>query len=326
MRSPARCSRSRPTTSTRRPGGSGSCGASDFRQAIHALPSRSARRTGAAGDGINNREDRYSEHGLGHLLNPADPESEDRSWIAQAWLSIVRRLLGLPTKSLRCQKRVAVGRTTVSSPAVMKPLRTLNKGKLELDSKATANRASTDRRRRTAWSVDVSLFLRPRASSHQSEGNIMTMKTSTRTRVAAAVLISATLLPLNASARVGANPMNIPGVVNYDEIPASEVTQGGRAVDGFVVSLGTTTPIVKVNQPAFLTVTVANTSSESKLVWGPYAPCTYGFSVVNLSTKTTSGVTPVECFGDIYSLPEEAVSPGTATRLQFDVRQRRAHW
>jgi hypothetical protein len=142
-------------------------------------------------------------------------------------------------------------------------------------------------------------------------------KTSTRTRVAAAVLISATLLPLNASARVGSNPMNIPGVVNYDEIPASEVTQGGRAVDGFVVSLGTTTPIVKVNQPALLTVTVANTSSESKLVWGPYAPCTYGFSVVNLSTKTTSGVTPVECFGDIYSLPAEAVSPGTATRLQF---------
>jgi hypothetical protein len=80
-------------------------------------------------EGVNNNEDRYSEHGLGHLLNPADPESEDRNWIAQAWLSIVRRSLGLPTKPLRFQKRVAVGRTTVSSPAVMKPLRTLNKGK-----------------------------------------------------------------------------------------------------------------------------------------------------------------------------------------------------
>jgi hypothetical protein len=79
-------------------------------------------------EGINNAEDRYSEHGLGHLLNPADPESEDRNWIAQAWLSIVRRSLGLPTKPLRFQKRVAVGRTTVSSPAVMKSLRTLNKG------------------------------------------------------------------------------------------------------------------------------------------------------------------------------------------------------
>ena len=79
-------------------------------------------------EGINNAEGRYSEHGLGHLLNPADPQSEDRNWIAQAWLSIVRRSLGLLTKPLRFQKRVAVGRTTVSSPAVMKPIRTLNKG------------------------------------------------------------------------------------------------------------------------------------------------------------------------------------------------------
>jgi hypothetical protein len=78
---------------------------------------------------VNNNEDRYSEHGLGHLLNPADPESDDRNWIAQAWLSIVRRSLGLPTKPLRFQKRVAVGRTTVSSPAVMKPLKVLNAGK-----------------------------------------------------------------------------------------------------------------------------------------------------------------------------------------------------
>ena len=80
-------------------------------------------------EGVNNKEDRYSEHGLGHLLNPADPQSEDRNWIAQAWLSIVRRSLGLSAKPLRFAKRVAVGRTTVSSPAVMKPLKTLNNGK-----------------------------------------------------------------------------------------------------------------------------------------------------------------------------------------------------
>jgi hypothetical protein len=80
-------------------------------------------------EGVNNKEDRYSEHGLGHLLNPADPQNEDRNWIAQAWLSIVRRSLGLPTKPLRFQKRVAVGRTTVSSPAVMKPLKILNSAK-----------------------------------------------------------------------------------------------------------------------------------------------------------------------------------------------------
>jgi DNA polymerase type B, organellar and viral len=80
-------------------------------------------------EGVNNKEDRYSEHGLGHLLNPADPQSDDRNWIAQAWLSIVRRSLGLLAKQPRFGKRVAAGRTTVSSPAVMKPLKTLNKDK-----------------------------------------------------------------------------------------------------------------------------------------------------------------------------------------------------
>jgi hypothetical protein len=46
---------------------------------------------------INNHQDRWSERGLGHLLNPIDPESEDRGWIAQSWLAIVRRSVGLPT-------------------------------------------------------------------------------------------------------------------------------------------------------------------------------------------------------------------------------------
>ncbi len=81
---------------------------------------------------VNNgksNEDRWSEHGFGHLLNPTDPESDDRSWIARAWLDIVRRSLGLSTSRLPFEKRVAVGRTTVSSPEVMKPLRALNAGK-----------------------------------------------------------------------------------------------------------------------------------------------------------------------------------------------------
>jgi hypothetical protein len=80
-------------------------------------------------EGINNKEDRYSEHGLGHLLNPTDPESDDRSWIAQAWRNIVRRSLGLPTKPLGFEKRVAVGRITISSPNVVKPFAALNAGK-----------------------------------------------------------------------------------------------------------------------------------------------------------------------------------------------------
>jgi len=37
--------------------------------------------------GVNNNKDRWSDHGLGDLLNPSDPESDDRKWTAQAWLA-----------------------------------------------------------------------------------------------------------------------------------------------------------------------------------------------------------------------------------------------
>jgi len=79
--------------------------------------------------GVNNGDDRWSEHGLGHLLNPTDPESNDRKWIGQVWLNIVRRALGLPTEDLDFENRPAVGRVTVSSPAVSEPLAKLNENK-----------------------------------------------------------------------------------------------------------------------------------------------------------------------------------------------------
>jgi hypothetical protein len=62
-------------------------------------------------------------------LNPTDPQSDDRDWIAQAWLNIIRRVLGLPTQNLEFEHLPAVGRVTVSSPAVMRPLARLNDGK-----------------------------------------------------------------------------------------------------------------------------------------------------------------------------------------------------
>jgi hypothetical protein len=79
--------------------------------------------------GLNNGEDGWSQHGLGHLLNPSDPTSEDRSWIAQAWLGIVRRSLGLATEPLPFADRVALGQISVSSPDVLRPLAKLNAGK-----------------------------------------------------------------------------------------------------------------------------------------------------------------------------------------------------
>jgi hypothetical protein len=79
--------------------------------------------------GFNNETDRWSEHGLGHLLNPTDPDSEDRQWIGKAWLKMVREALGLPTQNLGFEDRPAVGRLSVSSPAVIRPLAKLNEGK-----------------------------------------------------------------------------------------------------------------------------------------------------------------------------------------------------
>jgi len=83
--------------------------------------------------GVNNKEDRWSEHGLGHLLNPTDPEGEDRGWIAQVWLRMIRDALGLPTQNPSFEHQPAVGRTSITSPAVMRPLAKLNEGKKYVD-------------------------------------------------------------------------------------------------------------------------------------------------------------------------------------------------
>jgi hypothetical protein len=80
-------------------------------------------------EGINNTKDRWSRHGLGHLLNPTDPESSDRNWTAAIWKVIVRESLGLSVKQLPFASLPAIGRITVSSPALMKCFESLNSGK-----------------------------------------------------------------------------------------------------------------------------------------------------------------------------------------------------
>jgi len=78
---------------------------------------------------VNNEEDRWSEHGLGHLLNPTDPDSDDRKWIGRVWLNIARRTLGLPTRDLGFEALPAVGRIAVTSPPLLRPFAGLNHGK-----------------------------------------------------------------------------------------------------------------------------------------------------------------------------------------------------
>ena len=79
--------------------------------------------------GINNKKNRWSEHGLGHLLNPIDPENEDRKWIGQVWLNIIQKILDLPTRVLEFEGFPAIGRITVSGPAVWRPFTKFNEGK-----------------------------------------------------------------------------------------------------------------------------------------------------------------------------------------------------
>ena len=44
-------------------------------------------------EGLNNKKDRWSRHGLGHLLNPTDPETPDRNWTATVWEEDCAQLL-----------------------------------------------------------------------------------------------------------------------------------------------------------------------------------------------------------------------------------------
>jgi hypothetical protein len=72
---------------------------------------------------------KWSEHGLGHLLNPTDPDSEDRDWIRQLWDGIVHEALGHPYSWPAWLDRPAIGRITASSPTLLKPFADWNRGK-----------------------------------------------------------------------------------------------------------------------------------------------------------------------------------------------------
>jgi len=78
---------------------------------------------------INNKKDRWSRHGLGHLLNPTDPEASDRDWTGAIWNAIVRKALGLSVKEPEFTNLPAIGRITVSSPSLMRCLESLNAAK-----------------------------------------------------------------------------------------------------------------------------------------------------------------------------------------------------
>jgi hypothetical protein len=62
------------------------------------------------------------QHGLGHLLNPIDPEDESRDWITELWEYIVRvDGQGLPTEEPDWLDRPAITRITISKPRLLRP-------------------------------------------------------------------------------------------------------------------------------------------------------------------------------------------------------------
>jgi len=74
-------------------------------------------------------KDAYSEHGLGQLLNPTDPESEDREWIRQVWGGLVWEALGGPPFRPPWGDRPAMMKSAVTTPVLLKRFGGLNRRK-----------------------------------------------------------------------------------------------------------------------------------------------------------------------------------------------------
>jgi hypothetical protein len=79
--------------------------------------------------GEKKSDNRWSEHGLGHLMNPLDPNDEKRDWIGLVWKRLARRSLGLRAKPSPFATTPAVGRVTVSSPTVLRAFSDFNEGR-----------------------------------------------------------------------------------------------------------------------------------------------------------------------------------------------------
>src|SRR6185437_13142505 len=134
----------------------------------------------------------------------------------------------------------------------------------------------------------------------------------------------AAMLPFVSAVPVSASPIldatlattQEPNVISYSLLPASEVAKGGAPADGLIASLSTTTPVVKINHPVVLAISVANTSTGVRLLYESSAPCGYRISITDNSSDRTSTVQP-QCFGDVYSIPVERLQPGMATLLTF---------
>jgi hypothetical protein len=73
---------------------------------------------------------KVSEHGLGHLLSPTDPNKEDRLWIHTLWEGILLEdALGHSYPWPDWLNRPAIGRITVSNPSMLHLFDGMNRGR-----------------------------------------------------------------------------------------------------------------------------------------------------------------------------------------------------
>jgi hypothetical protein len=64
---------------------------------------------------------KLSEHGLGHLRDPINPEDQSKKWIAEIWRLIILEESGLEAERPEWFARPAVSQLTISSPRLLKP-------------------------------------------------------------------------------------------------------------------------------------------------------------------------------------------------------------
>lgn len=72
---------------------------------------------------------KYSEHGLGYLLNPRDPDERTTAWIEELWQRILRESEVWEAYAPNWFERPAVSRLTISSPHYLTPFDGWNEGK-----------------------------------------------------------------------------------------------------------------------------------------------------------------------------------------------------
>jgi hypothetical protein len=70
---------------------------------------------------------KFSEHGLGHLLNPNAPDDPSNTWIETIWHQLILEELGRPTERPQWFDRPALSQETITTARLMKPLLKKNK-------------------------------------------------------------------------------------------------------------------------------------------------------------------------------------------------------